>query len=81
MAAVLLTLGGTWKMTRKAQGFVKCAGDLHPSFSGLACIPWSSRRPWFLCVKAEHCSQTAMKSNVKALWCSRAVITKNCSVS
>lgn len=36
-------LGGTWKMTRKAQGFVRCAGDLHPSFSGLAPIAWSNR--------------------------------------
>lgn len=38
-------LGGiTRKITRKAQGFVKCAGYLHPSFSGLACGPWSNRR-------------------------------------
>lgn len=46
VAAVLLTLGGTWKMTRKAEGFVKCVGGLHPSFSGLVCVPWSN---WRLC--------------------------------
>lgn len=43
VAAVLLTLEGSWKTT-KQNPRLHCAGDLHPSHSGLACILSFNRR-------------------------------------
>lgn len=54
--------------TKKNQGSMNCAGDLHPSLSGLACMSWFNRRmsPGFS-VKVKDWSQMAQKCNAKGL--------------
>lgn len=57
----------TYTKKKKAQG-MNCAGDLHPSFSGLACISWFNRRTSLgFSVKAKDSSQMVQKSSAKGL--------------